>query len=63
MKKSIKKSNAVARLKLNLHLQTKRLFHPLISINSSQKGKVLSVKASKPNFVAFFVYFGNSLLD
>ena len=30
---------------------------------SSQKDKALSVKTSKPNFVNFFMYFGNSLLD
>ena len=32
-------------------------------VNSSQKDKALPVKTSKPNFVTFFVYFGNSLLD
>ena len=30
---------------------------------SSQKDKALPVKTSKPNFVTFFMYFGNSLLD
>ena len=32
-------------------------------MNSSQKDKALPVKTSKANFVTFFVYFGNSLLD
>ena len=32
-------------------------------MNSNQKDKALPVKTSKPNFVNFFVYFGNSLLD
>ena len=31
-------------------------------MNSSQKDKALPVKTSKPNFVIFFVYFGNSCL-
>ena len=35
----------------------------VLSINSSQKDKALPVKTSKPNFVTFFVYFRNSLLD
>ena len=30
---------------------------------SKDKALLLAVKTSKPNFVAFFVYFGNSLLD
>ena len=30
---------------------------------SSQKDKALPVKTSKPNFVTFFMYFGNSVLD
>ena len=38
-------------------------FSPVLSIKSSQKDKALPVKTSKPNFVTFFVYFGNSLLD
>ena len=36
---------------------------PFLSINSSQKDRALPVRTSKPNFVTFFVYFGNSLLD
>ena len=32
-------------------------------INSSEKDNALPVKTSKPNFVTFFVYFVNSLLD
>ena len=31
-------------------------------MNSSQTDEALPVKASKPNFVTFFVYSGNSLL-
>ena len=31
--------------------------------NSYQKDKALPVKTSNPNFVTFFVYFGNSLLN
>ena len=38
-----------------------KTFSPVLSINSSQKDKALPVKTSKPNFVTFFVYFGNSL--
>ena len=38
-------------------------FSPVLSINSSKKDKALSGKTSKPNFVIFVVYFGNSLLD
>ena len=37
-------------------------FSAVSSINSNQKDKALPVKTSKPNFVTFFVYFGNSLL-
>ena len=40
-----------------------KTFPPVLSINSSEKDKVLPVKISKPNFVTFFVNFGNSLLD
>ena len=40
-----------------------KTFSLVLSINSSQKGKALPVKTFKPNFVTFFVYFGNSLLD
>ena len=32
-------------------------------MNSSQTDKALLVKTTKPNFVTFFVYFGNSLFD
>ena len=38
-------------------------FSPVSSINSSQTDQALPVKTSKPNFVTFFVYFGNSLFD
>ena len=37
-----------------------KTFSPVSPINSSQTDKA---KASKPNFVTFFMYFGNSLLD
>ena len=40
-----------------------KTFSPVSSINLSQKDKALPVKTSKPNFVFFFVYLGNSLLD
>ena len=40
-----------------------KTFSPVSSINSSQTDKALPVKTSKPNFVTFFVYFGNSLFD
>ena len=36
---------------------------PVLSINSSRKDKALPVKTSKPHFVTFFAYFGNTLLD
>ena len=38
-------------------------FSAVLSINSSPTDKVLPVKSSKPDFVTFFVYFGNSLFD
>ena len=40
-----------------------KTFSWVLSTNSSKKDKALPVKTSKPNFVTFFVYFGNSLLD
>ena len=40
-----------------------KTFSTVSSINSSQKDKALPVKTSKPNFVTFSMYFGNSLLD
>ena len=40
-----------------------KTFSPVSSINSSQTVKALPVTTSKPNFVTFFVYFGNSLFD
>ena len=40
-----------------------KTFSPVLSLNLSQKDKLLPVKTSTPNFVTFFVYFGNSLLD
>ena len=40
-----------------------KTFSPVLLINLSQKDKALPVKTSKPNFVTFFVYFWNSLLD
>ena len=40
-----------------------KTFSPVLSINSGQKDKALPVKISILNFVSFFVYFGNSLLD
>ena len=55
--KSTKESNA--RLKLNLHLQTKKVFTGFIDKFES-KDKALPVKTTEPNFVTFFVYFGNS---
>ena len=58
MKKSTKKSNA--RL---ICICKQKPFPPVSSINSSQKDKALPVKTSKPNFVTFFVCFGNSSLD
>ena len=53
-----------ARLKLNLQVAfvNKNLFQAVSSMNSSQIGKALPVKTSKPNIVTF-VYFGNSLFD
>ena len=38
-------------------------FSLVSSIDSRQTDKALPVKTSKPNFVTFFVYFGNSLFD
>ena len=38
-------------------------FSPVSSINSCQTDKALPVKTSKPSFLSFFVYFGNSLFD
>ena len=43
-------------------LRKQKTFSPVLSINSSQKDDALPVKTSKPNFVSYFVYFGNSLL-
>ena len=43
--------------------QIQKSFSPVPSINSSQTGIALPVKTSKPNFVTFFVYFGNSAFD
>ena len=40
-----------------------KTFSPVSSINSSQTVKALPVTTSKPNFVTFFVYFGNILFD
>ena len=60
MNKLTKYSNA--RLKLNLHLQTKNFFTGFIDKFESKR-QSFTVKTSKPNFVTFFVYFENSLLD
>ena len=38
-------------------------FSPVSSLNSSQTDKHIPVKTSQPNFVTFFVCFGNSLFD
>ena len=38
-------------------------FSLVLWINSSKEYKALPVKISKPNFVTFFVHFGNSLID
>ena len=43
--------------------QIQKSFSPVSSINSSQTDIALPAKTSKPNFVAFFVYFGNSSFD
>ena len=43
-----------------IYINEKR-FLLVSSINSSQTDKALPVKTSKPNFLTFFVYFGNSL--
>ena len=40
-----------------------KTFSSVSSINSNQTDKALPVKASKPNLVTFFLYFGNSLFD
>ena len=40
-----------------------KTFSLVSSINSSQTDKALPVKNFEPNFVTFFVYFGNSLFD
>ena len=40
-----------------------KTFSPVLSINSNKKDKALPVKTSKQNFITFFVYFRNSLLD
>ena len=40
-----------------------KTFSPVLSINLSKKDEALPVKTSKPNFVTFFLYFANSLLD
>ena len=40
-----------------------KTFSPVSLINSSQTDKALPVKASKPNFITFFVYFKNSMFD
>ena len=44
-------------------IRKQKTFPPVSSLNSSQKDKDLPVKTFKPNFVTFFMYFGNSLLD
>ena len=62
MNKSTKYSNT--RLKLNFaFVNKKKTFSPVSAINSRQKDKAPPVKTSKPNFVTFFVYFGNRLRD
>ena len=43
--------------------QIQKSFSPVSSINSSQTDIALPAKTSKPNFVSFFVYFGNSSFD
>ena len=43
--------------------QIQKSFSPVSSINSSQTDIAFPVKTSKPNFVTFFVYFGNSSFD
>ena len=40
-----------------------KTFSPVSSANSSQTDKALPVKTFKPNFVTFFVYFGNGSFD
>ena len=40
-----------------------KTFSLVLLINSSKKDKALHFQNSKPNFVTFFVYLGNSLLD
>ena len=40
--------------------QIQKSFSPVSSINSSQTDIALPAKTSKPNFVTFFVYFGDS---
>ena len=46
-----------------IYICKQNTFSTVLLINSSQKDKGLPVKTSKLNFVTFFVYFGNSLLD
>ena len=40
-----------------------KTFSPVSSINRKTDISQLPVKTSKPNFVTFFVYFGNSLFE
>ena len=56
----------LSRLRMNLKACDEVQFFKgagFIDNYSSQKDKALPVKTSKPNFVTFFMYFGNSLLD
>ena len=46
-----------------IYIRKQKNFPPVSSINSRQTDKAAPVKTSKPNFVTFFVYFGNSLFD
>ena len=48
---------------LEIPHQIQKSFSPVSLINSSQTDVALPVKTSKPNFVTFFVYFGNSSFD
>ena len=43
--------------------QIQKSFSPVSSINSSQTDIAFPVKTSEPNFVTFFVHFGNSSFD
>ena len=53
--------NKVTRYLIDICKQ--KTFSSVSSINSNQTDKALPVKASKPNLVTFFLYFGNSLFD